>query len=79
MNGIATRVAKRYFITFIDDCFRYTYIYLIKTKDEVLSKLKIFKTEVDNTKQKLTLRLDRRGEYTLNEFTNYCEKQCIVH
>jgi len=41
MNGTLTRGGKRYFITFINDCSRYTYVYLMKTKDEAFDIFKI--------------------------------------
>jgi hypothetical protein len=43
MNGILTRAAKKYFISFIDDATRYCQLYLIKTKDEALNCFKIYK------------------------------------
>ena len=33
-NGMLTRGGKRYFITYVDDCSRYLYVYLIRSKDE---------------------------------------------
>ena len=51
-NGILTRGGKRYFITFIDDCSRYTYVFLIKTKDEAFEMFKRYKAEVENQKEK---------------------------
>jgi predicted AAA+ superfamily ATPase len=33
LNGVLTRGGNRYFITFIDDFSRYTYVYLMKSKD----------------------------------------------
>ena len=47
-----TRGGKRYFITFIDDYSRFTYVFLIKTKDEAFEKFKEFKTMVENQKEK---------------------------
>lgn len=38
LNGLVIREGKIYFITFINDLSRYTYVYLIKIKDETLSK-----------------------------------------
>jgi hypothetical protein len=32
MNGNLTKGGKRYFMTFIDDCTRFCYVYLLKTK-----------------------------------------------
>jgi hypothetical protein len=37
MNGVLTKGRKRYFMTFIDDCTRFCYVYLLKTKDEALN------------------------------------------
>lgn len=48
LNGILTRGGKRYFVTFIDDFSKFTYVYLIWTKDEVLEKFKIYKAKIEN-------------------------------
>ena len=66
LNGIITRGGKRYFITFIDDNSRFTYVYLMHTKDEALSKCKSYVNKVDNqlALKVQTLRSDRGGEYT---------------
>jgi hypothetical protein len=76
LNGILTRGGKRYFITFIDDFFRYTYVYLMRNKDESFDMFKKYKIEVENQKDKRIkiLRSDRGGEYFPQEFTIYCEK-----
>ena len=47
-SGITTRGGTKYFVTFIDDLSKYCYLYLIKTKDEVLSKFKVYKGKVEN-------------------------------
>ena len=36
MNGELAKGGKRYFMTFIDDCTRFCYVYLLKSKDEAL-------------------------------------------
>ena len=38
----------KYFVTFIDDFSRKTFVYFMKQKGEVLSKFKIFKALVEN-------------------------------
>jgi GAG-pre-integrase domain len=43
----STRNGHVYFISFIDDYFRYGYIYLIKEKAQVLDIFKSFKSEVE--------------------------------
>ena len=43
-----TRGGSRYLITFIDDCSRFTYVYLLKNKDEAFDVFKVYKAEVEN-------------------------------
>ena len=38
----------KYFITFIDEFSRYSYVYLIHEKSEALNVFKIYKAEVEN-------------------------------
>jgi hypothetical protein len=52
MNGELTKGGKRYFMTFIDDCTRFYYVYLLKSKDEALNYFKIYKAEVENQLEK---------------------------
>ncbi|CAL2244459.1 unnamed protein product [Prunus armeniaca] len=67
--------------TFIDDCSKYCYIYLIKTKDEVFNKFKVYKTEVQNQLERRIKRFrsGRGGEYTLNDLSVFCEEHGIIH
>lgn len=37
-----------YYVTFIDDCSRKTWVYLMKSKDEVFTKFQEFNVEVEN-------------------------------
>ena len=59
-----------YYVSFIDDYLRKTWIYFLKGKNEVFSKLKEFKSLVENLFEKKIkiLRLDNGGEFTLVEF-----------
>lgn len=54
-----------YYVTFIHDLSRKTWLYILKTKDEVFEKFKEFRSEVETlTKRKLkTLRYDNGGVY----------------
>jgi transposase InsO family protein len=63
-----------YYVLFIDDHSRKTWIYFLKNKDGVLAKLQEFKAQVENlTGRKIkVLRSDNGGEYTSNEFINFC-------
>jgi len=72
---------KLYFITFIDDCSRYGYVYLLKHKSEGFDAFKAFKTEVENQLNKTikVLRTDRGGEYTSGILNNFCKENGIIH
>ena len=39
---------NKYFIIFVDDRSKYYYVYLLKSKDEVIEKFVIYKNEVKN-------------------------------
>jgi len=62
-----------YYVSFIDDYSRKTWIYLLKSKNEVFGNFKEFKTLVENlTERKIkTLRSDNGGEFTSKEFKEY--------
>jgi transposase InsO family protein len=51
-----------------------TWIYFLKSKDEVFSKFKKFKGLMENLSERKIkiLRLDNGGEYTSKEFMNFC-------
>nr|KYP45023.1 Copia protein [Cajanus cajan] len=74
-----SRSGKNYFMTFIDDFYRYTKVYLIRHKDEAFDMFSSYKAEVENQLNKMikSIRSDRGGEYTL--FNDYCEKEGIIH
>jgi len=47
-NKVLTRGNKRYFMTFIDDYFKFCFTYLLKSKDKILDWFKVYKAEVEN-------------------------------
>ena len=55
-----------YYITFIDDYSRKTWIYFLKTKDEVFKKFKDFKSLIKNQSERRikALGIDNGGEYS---------------
>ena len=69
MNISSTR-GNKYFLTFIDDFSWKTWIYLLKSKDEVFHCFKIFKAVFERQSDKLIkmVRSDGGGEYKSNEF-----------
>jgi hypothetical protein len=64
-----------YYVSFIDDYSRKTWIYFLKSKDEVFSKFKEFKALIENLFERKIkiLRSDNGGEYTSKEFVNFCK------
>ena len=63
-----------YYVTFIDNYSKKTWIYFMKTKDEVFSRFQEFKALVENqTRRKIkTLRSNNGGEYTSKAFKDFC-------
>ena len=70
---------KRYFITFIDDYSRKTWVYFLQEKSEAFAAFKCFKALVEKAYGKVIkiLRSDRGGEFNSHEFVNFCEMQGI--
>eukprot|EP00112_Aurelia_sp_Birch-Aquarium-sp1_P025965 Seg893.2 transcript_id=Seg893.2/GoldUCD/mRNA.D3Y31 product="Retrovirus-related Pol polyprotein from transposon TNT 1-94" pseudo=true protein_id=Seg893.2/GoldUCD/D3Y31 len=84
---------NRYFVTFIDDKSRYTAIYFMKSKDQVLEKFKEYEamattvtgnkikamTATDSTVKKIkNLRSDNGGEYSSKEFDDFLTSKGIT-
>ena len=80
-EGILTREGNRYFITFIDDFSKYSYVYLMKNKSDTFEKLSIFIKEVENNFGKNIKRFmtDREKEYDTLVLNNYIQSLGIVH
>ncbi|KAL5842405.1 hypothetical protein ACOSQ3_013008 [Xanthoceras sorbifolium] len=70
----------QYFVTFIDDHSRKTWVYSLKTKDQVLGVFKQFHASVERqTGKKLKcIRTDNGGEY-IGPFHAYCIEHGIRH
>eukprot|EP00253_Pinus_taeda_P007275 PITA_07275 len=65
-----------YYVSFIDDISRNTWIYFLKNKSEVFNRFKEFKALVENqTEKKIkVLRTDNGGEFCCKEFQELCNK-----
>jgi hypothetical protein len=65
-----------YYVSFIDDFSRKTWIYFLINKSKVFDKFKEFKALVENqTEKKIkVLRTDNGGELCGNEFKDFCKK-----
>ena len=68
-----------YYVSFIDDFSRKTWIYFLKEKSEVFSKFKEYKALVENqTDRKIkTLRSYNGREFTSEEFKELCKESGI--
>jgi transposase InsO family protein len=64
-----------YFLTFIDDFSRKTWIYFLKHKSDALGYFQQFKSLVEKHSGYYIkcLRTDRGGEYISREFQNFCK------
>ena len=73
MNG------SRYILTFIDDFSRYTWVFFIKKKSEVLEKFTEFKALIENAigKKINILRSNNGREYISNELLHICSQSGI--
>jgi len=70
---------KWYLITFINDFSRKTWVYFLMEKSEALSIFKSYKARVEKETGTYirNLRTDREGEFTSQEFTDFCNKHGI--
>jgi transposase InsO family protein len=63
-----------YYVLFIDDYSRKTWIYFLRTKDDVFNKFQEFKALIENLFERKikVLRSDNGGEYTSKGFKDFC-------
>ena len=68
-----------YYVLFIDDYSRKSWIYFLKAKSETFDRFKEFKTLIENQTGShiCILRSDNRGEYESNEFDDFCREAGI--
>ena len=68
-----------YFLTFIDEFSRRTWVYFLKLKRNFFDKFLAYKAFVEKQSEHQIqwLRTDNGGEYVNNNFTNYCTTQGI--
>lgn len=66
---------KRYILSFIDDYSRKNWVYFLAAKSEAFTSFKNFKCLVEKEvgSSLCCLRTDRGGEFTSDEFNNFCE------
>lgn len=82
--GIAPSLSKlgyKYYVTFIDDQFRFTWVYFLRLKYEVLPTFNKFYKFVEtqfSTNNKIR-HSDSRGEYLSRDFSSFLSEKGIVH
>eukprot|EP00253_Pinus_taeda_P023081 PITA_23081 len=76
---VSSLCGSRYYVTFIDDATRKTWIYCIKNKSDVFDTFKKWKAlvEIETGKKLKCLRSDNGGEYCSKEFDRYCSEHGI--
>jgi hypothetical protein len=69
-----------YYLTFIDDHSRKTWIYFLKAKSEVFKRFQEFKALVENQigKKIKVLRSNNGGEYASTGFVDFCSQAGII-
>ena len=80
ISPIISHARYKYFVTFIDDFSRYTWVYFLRSKSEVFAIFRQFATYVEtqfSTPIKI-LRSDSGGEYMSSEFHEFLHHKGIV-
>ncbi|RVW24902.1 Retrovirus-related Pol polyprotein from transposon TNT 1-94 [Vitis vinifera] len=80
-SPITTVNGFKWFVLFVDDCTRMTWLYLLKHKDEVLGVFKSFHAMVQTqfSAKVQVLRSDNGGEYVNHQFREYFQQRGIIH
>lgn len=78
--GPITPAGNQYFLLVVDDCSRFMWLEVMRTKDEALKFFKKIKALADNRLNlKLkAFRIDRGGEFNSCEFSTYCKELGIM-
>eukprot|EP00268_Persea_americana_P046834 TRINITY_DN4845_c0_g1_i1.p1 TRINITY_DN4845_c0_g1~~TRINITY_DN4845_c0_g1_i1.p1 ORF type:complete len:315 (+),score=41.54 TRINITY_DN4845_c0_g1_i1:771-1715(+) len=70
---------SKYFLLFVDDFSRMSWVYFLREKSEAFSMFQIFKAQFEKQSGCFikTLRTDQGGEFVSNEFNSFCEEHGI--
>ena len=80
ITPVISHAQYKYFVTFIDDYSRFTWIYFLRTKAEVFTVFQTFVAYIEtqfSTCIKI-LRSDNGGEYVSHDFQAYLQRKGIV-
>jgi len=80
MSPVVSHARYKYFVTFIDDYSRFTWIYFLRSKSEVFSMFKKFLTYVETQFHESVkiFRSDSGGEYMSREFQEFLQQKGIL-
>uniref|UniRef100_A0A2N9HC31 Integrase catalytic domain-containing protein n=1 Tax=Fagus sylvatica TaxID=28930 RepID=A0A2N9HC31_FAGSY len=80
-SPVTTSSGHRWFVIFVDDCTRMTWLYLLKHKDEVFDVFKSFHIMVQTqfSAKIQILRSDNGGEYVNQPFQAYFQSHGLFH
>ena len=80
-SPLTSLLGFNYYVIFVDDYSWFTWLFLLKHKNEVLSVFKHFKSMVEtqfSSKLKI-LRTNNGSEYINNDFKSFCSISGILH
>ncbi|GJT92490.1 gag-pol polyprotein [Tanacetum coccineum] len=80
-SSVSTKGGSKYYVSFIDDFTRYTWIYLIKRRSDFLIVFKEFRALVKTQHSAIIkcFRCDLGGEYTSNEFVGLLKSDETIY
>jgi hypothetical protein len=80
VSPVISHAQYKYFVTFIDDFSRFTWIYFLRSKADVFSTFQAFVVFVENqfSAHIKILRSDSGGEYVSKEFQEYLKNKGIL-
>lgn len=80
ISPITSHSGYRYFVTFIDEYTRFTWVYFLRSKSEVFSVFKTFVAYVETqfSSNIRVLRSDSGGEYMSHDFLDFLRHKGIV-
>ena len=80
-SPVSSHEKFKYYVTFIDDHSRFTWVYFLRSKSEVFRTFTEFLAYVDNqfSTSIKTLRTDSGGEYLSTEFQAFLASKGIIH
>jgi hypothetical protein len=75
----ATPSGNRYFILLVDDLNRFMWVKMLQSKDQASNAIKQYQaaTEAVTGRKLRAFCSDRRGEFTIAEFTEHCAEHGV--